>query len=178
MAACVALLRAINVGNRRIGMADLVRLAADLDLGRPKTILQAGSLAFDAGRASPAALETKLEAGIKDRFGIESEVMIRTRPEWRALIDGNPFAREAEADPSHLLIYSLKAAASAKGIAELAAWPGPERVASAGRDLYLVYPDGIGRSKLTAVRIDRVVGAAGTGRNWNTALKILAAMDG
>ena len=43
-----------------------------------------------------------------------------------------------------------------------------------GRQAYLVYPDGVGRSKLTVGVIERWLGSRGTGRNWNTVLKLQA----
>jgi uncharacterized protein (DUF1697 family) len=64
-------------------------------------------------------------------------------------------------------------------IADLrAAIVGHERIEAIGRDLFIVYPDGVGRSKLTTALIERKLGARrGTGRNWNTVLKIAAALD-
>ena len=41
-----------------------------------------------------------------------------------------------------------------------------------GRHAYIVYPDGIGRSRLTNKLIDSKLGTRGTGRNWNTVLKL------
>ncbi len=49
---------------------------------------------------------------------------------------------------------------------------GRERVRAKDRQLYLVYPDGIGRSKLTAAVIEKTLGTCGTARNWNTVLKL------
>ena len=67
---------------------------------------------------------------------------------------------------------------AAPGEAELAALksaiPGRERIEAHGRDLYIVYPDGIGRSKLTLALIERKLATRGTGRNWNTVLKLQA----
>jgi len=53
---------------------------------------------------------------------------------------------------------------------------GRETVKLVGQVLYLVYPDGIGESKLTAALIEKKLGVAGTARNWNTALKLAAAL--
>jgi uncharacterized protein (DUF1697 family) len=41
-----------------------------------------------------------------------------------------------------------------------------------GKQLYIVYPDGIGRSRLTNAIIEKTLGTSGTGRNWNTVLKL------
>jgi len=55
-----------------------------------------------------------------------------------------------------------------------AAIRGPELVRAQGKQLYLIYPAGIGRSKLTAALIEKHLGTRGTGRNWNTVLKLAA----
>jgi len=49
---------------------------------------------------------------------------------------------------------------------------GPEVVRANGRQAYIVYPGGIGRSKLTMARIESELGTRGTARNWNTILKL------
>jgi uncharacterized protein (DUF1697 family) len=43
-----------------------------------------------------------------------------------------------------------------------------------GRHLYIVYPAGIGKSRLTNVLIEKKLGIRGTARNWNTVLKLAA----
>jgi uncharacterized protein (DUF1697 family) len=49
---------------------------------------------------------------------------------------------------------------------------GREQVRVKGRQAYITYPDGIGRSKLTMAVIEKALGTRGTGRNWNTVLKL------
>jgi uncharacterized protein (DUF1697 family) len=49
---------------------------------------------------------------------------------------------------------------------------GREVVRANGREAYIVYPDGIGRSRLTTALIEKKFGTRGTARNWNTAVKI------
>ena len=69
----------------------------------------------------------------------------------------------------------MRQAPGAPAIAALrAAIPGRERVEARGREAYFVYPDGVGRSKLTPALIEKHFGGAGTARNWNTVLKLLA----
>jgi uncharacterized protein (DUF1697 family) len=43
-----------------------------------------------------------------------------------------------------------------------------------GRQAYITYPDGQGRSKLTSAMIDKHLGAGASGLNWNTVLKLQA----
>jgi uncharacterized protein (DUF1697 family) len=58
-----------------------------------------------------------------------------------------------------------------------AAIVGPEIVRADGRHLYIVYPVGIGKSRLTNVVIEKKLGIRGTARNWNTVLKLAALAD-
>lgn len=52
---------------------------------------------------------------------------------------------------------------------------GRETIAAEARQLYIIYPDGIGRSKLTTSFIEKRIATRGTGRNWNTLIKLAAA---
>ena len=71
----------------------------------------------------------------------------------------------------------LKDAPTAKQVTALqAAIAGREIVRAVSQQAYIVYPDGIGRSRVTNALIERNLGARGTGRNWNTVLKLAALM--
>lgn len=178
MALTIALLRAVNVGGRKLVMADLRALAADLGLGEPKTLLQSGNLVFDAGSETGAALEARLEAETERRLGLSADFLVRSGAEWVAALAANPFPEMAERDPAHLVVMPLKAAPRREAVAALqAAIVGREEVRSVGSELFVTYPDGIGEFKLTIGVIERRLGVRGTARNWNTATK-LAAMAG
>ena len=72
----------------------------------------------------------------------------------------------------------LKSAANAKDVkAVQAAMAGSEIIRGDGRQVYIVYPDGIGRSRLTNVLLEKKLGIRGTARNWNTVLKLAAFAD-
>jgi uncharacterized protein (DUF1697 family) len=171
----VALLRAINVGGRSsLAMADLRAVAEGLDFTNVKTLLQSGNLVFESKGKKAAALESALEAALKKR-GMETDFMIRRADELAAVIAANPFPKEAKSDPGHLVVMFLKDAPGAKAIVALqAAVKGREVIRHQGRELYIVYPDGIGRSKLTNAFIESRLGTRGTGRNWNTVTKLAA----
>ena len=171
----VALLRAVNVGGRRLPMADLRALAGELGLENATTLLQSGNLVFRSPSKSGAALERRCEAAAEERFGFATEFFVRTAPEWQQIVAGNPFPREAERDPGHLLVLLLKSAPSAAQASALdGAIRGREYVRVAGTHAYAVYPDGVGESKLTIGVIEAKLGCRVSGRNWNTALKLLA----
>ena len=51
---------------------------------------------------------------------------------------------------------------------------GPEILEIVDKQAYVIYPDGVGRSRLTNAAIEAKLGTRTTGRNWNTVLKIAA----
>jgi len=170
------LLRAVNLaGHNRLTMADLVRIATDAGFQDARTVLQSGNLVGRAPRASDEALERRLEAAIAKALGVETEIFVRTAEEWRAIIGANPFPKAAREDPAHLLMMALKHEPTATQVGALrAAIKGRETVEAIGRQAYLIYPDGVGQSKLTAAVIERHLGTRGTARNWNSVLRLAA----
>jgi uncharacterized protein (DUF1697 family) len=164
----VALLRAVNLGpHNKVAMVDLCRAFADAGMREARSLLQTGNVLL--------ALE---KAALRD-LGLQTDFFVRTSAEWEALVDANPFPKEAKSDPSHLVVMTLKAAPGAEAAAALQrAVKGRETTRVVGRHAFIVYPDGIGTSKLTVALIERALGTRGTGRNWNTVLKIAKLMDG
>jgi uncharacterized protein (DUF1697 family) len=172
---CIALLRAINLaGLNTVSMAELRELVTSLGLEDVTTLLQSGNVVFRSD-AMPDRLEQQLERASEKRFGARIEFFVRTAAEWKAMIAANPFPAEAKSDPGHLLAVALKSApAAAKVTALQKAIKGREVVRAKGRCAYIVYPDGVGRSKLTSALIEKTLGTRGTARNWNTVLKLAA----
>lgn len=170
----IALLRAINLGaHNAVPTADLRDLLTRLGFGDVRSLLQTGNLVFQSDGSAGAQLERLLEAEAKKRLRLETDFFVRSGQEWRAVIKRNPFPREAVRDPAHLLVMFLKDAPDAKTVKALqAAITGSEVVRAVGKQLYAVYPDGIGRSRLTNAVIEKKLGTRGTGRNWNTILKL------
>lgn len=172
----IALLRGINVGGRNtVAMSDLRDLFGDLGFAGAKSLLQSGNLVFKSDRRTGAALERLLELETAKRLGVSADYIIRSALEWAKIVARNPFPKEAKDDPSHLLVMFLKSAPPATSVNSLqAAIKGPESIRCDGRHLYVVYPAGIGRSKLSGTLIEQTLDSRGTARNWNTVLKLLA----
>ncbi|MFI4935692.1 MAG: DUF1697 domain-containing protein [Caulobacterales bacterium] len=172
----IALLRGVNVGGRQlVAMADLRAFLAALGFGEPRSLLQSGNLVFEADGVIGAALEALLEAEAERRLGLRTDFLVRSAADWAAIIAANPFPREAQADPAHLVVMPLKGAPGAEAVMALRqATLGREVIHAHGRELYIVYPDGVGTSKLTGQVIERKLGMRGTARNWNTTLKLAA----
>jgi uncharacterized protein (DUF1697 family) len=118
-------------------------------------------------------LERLLEREVNKRLALQTDFFVRNADEWTAVVSHNPFRDEARRDPAHLVVVFLKDAPDANQVNALgAAITGRERVGAHGKQAYIVYPDGIGRSRVTSGLIERKLTTRGTGRNWNTVLKI------
>lgn len=170
----IVLLRAVNVGGRSLAMAALRRLLVREGYAQVSTLGASGNAVVEASsNVGDAAIEARVEAALAG-VGLETAVLVRGVDEWTDVIARNPFVVEARDDPSHLVVTALRASPDAAAWARLrASIVGPERVAPGGRHAYIVYPDGIGRSKLTAIAVERHLGTVGTSRNWNTVTSLL-----
>lgn len=169
MTGYVALLRAVNVGGRGIlAMADLQALCSELGLGNVRTYIQSGNVVFESERPE-AALKRMLEAAITKRLGRAVQVLIRTAAELKAILEANPFP-DAQADQVGVIF--LPKPVRPTELAEIVI-QGREEVQAAGREVFVHYPDGMGRSKLKLP-----FATDGTTRNLNTVGKLLAMAGG
>jgi uncharacterized protein (DUF1697 family) len=164
MATQIALLRGINVGgHNKVAMADLRRILENLGFADVKSLLQSGNLVFTSERPADAALEQLLEAETATHLGVSADYIIRGAEEWKKIVARNPFPKEATTDPGHLIVVLLKTAPPAKNILALQKWTdGPEVIRGGGKQLYITYPAGIGRSKLTGALIEKKLGCRGS----------------
>ena len=176
----VALLRGINVGgHRNIAMADLRDLCEKLGFENPRTLLASGNLVFGRDNIPTDQLERGLEMEAARQLNLYTDFLVRSANDWQRVVESNPFFREAEQDPGHLLVMFLKRAPDASAMKALeSAVRGREVIGFAGTEAYITYPDGIGRSKLTNSLIESKLGMRGTGRNWNTVLKLAELLGG
>ncbi|HEX8241404.1 MAG TPA: DUF1697 domain-containing protein [Allosphingosinicella sp.] len=172
MARLIALLRAVNVGGRKLPMAELRALCGEIGWREVETYIQSGNLVFTApGQAE--ALEAKLEQAIEDRFGLDVPVIVRTAAQWADYVDANPFSEVAADEPNRLQLLVSKRTPepdAADKLMERAR--GGEIVKAAGGALWFHFPGGAGTSKLTPAAIDKAAGSASTARNWRTVLKL------
>ncbi|HYW15160.1 MAG TPA: DUF1697 domain-containing protein [Allosphingosinicella sp.] len=172
MARRIALLRAVNVGGRKLPMAELRALCGELGWEDVETYIQSGNVLFTAPGES-GEIESRLEAAIEDRFGMDVPVMVRTASQWAGYVSANPFPKAAEEEPNRLQILVSKQAPKADAAERLMerALAG-EAVAAAGGVLWFHFPAGVGTSKLTPAAIDKAAGSPSTSRNWRTVLKL------
>ena len=174
MTTYIGLLRAINLaGRNKVAMGELRDMLSRLGFEQPRSLLQSGNVLFQCRPRTAAQLEKILEDGLRTHCAVDTDFMVRTADEWRAIVERNPFPKEAARAPGYLLMFCLKDAPAAADVKALqAAIKGREVVRADGRQAYIVFPDGVGRSRLTSALIEKKLGTRGTGRNWNTVLKL------
>lgn len=177
----LVLLRAVNVGGRSaLPMADLRAAAADLGHADVATHLTTGNLLLAPGPGSPGTLGDLADAlttGLAERVGRPLALTVRTRAQVDDLVAANPYPGPAANDPAHLVVVFLDGPARADGRMDLSGY-GRERGTWRGSEGYVHYPDGIGRSKVTAGVLDRLAGRTGTARNWRTVLALQEKLAG
>ena len=172
----IILFRGMNTGGVRAPVAELRAMAADMGLANPRTLAASGNLVVESAVAA-AALEGDIEAAMKRCFGLEVAAMVRTPEQWAQLVAANPFPREAETHPAQVVAMVMKAglAPGALPAAQSLARDG-ERVEAVGGDLFFWFPHGQGGSDVFKKATPRMLGM-GTGRNWNTVLKLADMVD-
>lgn len=160
----IALLRAVNVGGTgKLPMKDLADLCTGLGFRNVRTYIQSGNVVFDSATAGKS-VRTRLEKALTARMGKRAEVIVRTGEELRAVLNENPFPH---AEPAKVGILFLSDGTARELMPGVDA-PGGEEVRPGTREIYIHFPDGMGRSKL------KIPGANGTMRNINTLGKLAA----
>ena len=150
-----------------------VELLTTLGMQGTQSVLQNGNVVFRTNLSKTAELERLLEDAADKRLGLRTDFFVRSARDWEGIIARNPFpdeaARESQSPPRNV---SQGHADRTAVTALQQAITGQEVVRVEGRQVYIVYPDGIGRSRLSNATIEKKLDTRGTGRNWNTILKL------
>jgi uncharacterized protein (DUF1697 family) len=172
MARQIALLRGINVGAKKVAMARLRELFAELGYADVKTYVNSGNVVFSGRKANAK----KIEAAIEAEYGFDVAVVIRTRDELAAVVAANPLREVASNASRYLVLFSGGGdidAAKAEGVK-----PGKgEQFAIVGSEAYLWLPHGVHASPLVKALNEKRLGVTLTGRNWRTVQKLLELAD-
>jgi uncharacterized protein (DUF1697 family) len=169
MTVFVALLRAVNVGGTgMLAMKDLSSLCTGLGFENVRTYIQSGNVVFKS-RFGRTRVLTALESALAAHMGKKIDVVLREASALRRVLEDNPFR---ELEPSKVTVAFCAMPVDQKAFAKVVG-PGGEQVVAAAHEIYVYYPDGMGRSKLKLPRTD----GATTVRNLNTVTKLVAIAD-
>jgi uncharacterized protein (DUF1697 family) len=175
MPVIIALLRGVNVlANNRMKMDELRGVCKSLKLKDPQTYIQSGNVIFATEEKDTLKLANKLEDAIEKKFGFRPAVVLRTTAEVRSVVAKNPFAGREDVAPNKLLVTFHAEDPGREAREKVLAIQGyPEELHFFGRELYIYFPEGMGRTKLPLASIQRIIKVPGTARNWNSVKKIL-----
>jgi uncharacterized protein (DUF1697 family) len=171
----VSLLRAVNVGGRKVPMAALRDLLERLGHDDVVTYLQSGNVVSRAGARSSGVVERAVSAAVTAEFGFDVDVLVRTPHQLRVVLDGNPFlpARGSRPDPKSLHVTFLARAPKATLVREIDGSAfAPDEFRVVGREVFLTCPGGYGRTKITNSWFERKLGVPATTRNWSTVTEL------
>jgi uncharacterized protein (DUF1697 family) len=169
----LALLRGVNVGGKnKLSMEALAKTFADHGCLDVRTYIQSGNVLFRAPARSIERLSTTIHEAIRDRFGLDVPVILRSLPELDAVVAGNPFLAAGD-DTAKLHVAFLAARPTAAQIAALDVNRSPpDAFRVVGREIYLRLPNGAGGTKLSNAYFDRVLATTSTMRNWRTVAEL------
>ena len=176
MTAYVALLRAVNVGGKnRVPMVELRAALSERGFEHVSTVLASGNVLFRSAEPELAAA-ARVGDAIEEAFGLRVGVVVRSSAELAAVYGRNPFiATGREVDPATLHVAFLSAHLATAAVATLDPNRSPpDTFVVDGREVYLSYPNGSGRSRLTLDYLERRLGTQGTARNWRTVERLAA----
>lgn len=161
----------MNTGGVRAPVGEQRAMAEAMGLKNPRTLLASGNLVVETDMDT-AALELAIEREMEQRFGLKIAAMARTPADWSRLIAANPFPEEAAGHPAKVVAMVMKAGIKDGALdACRALAAGGEAVEAIDDVLYFWFPNGQGESAIFKKATPKMLGM-GTGRNWNTVLKL------
>lgn len=175
MPVIICMLRGVNVGGHNLIKMDALRaLCESLDLQQAQTYVQSGNIVFKTKEKNLTRLAERIGSEILRNFKFRPEVILRTASDLRKVIARNPFANRRDIEPGKLLVSFLASDPGAEARQQfLRIEADPEELHIDGRELYIYFPNGQGRTKLSFPLIERTLNTPGTGRNWNTVTRLL-----
>ncbi|MGJ4745174.1 DUF1697 domain-containing protein [Leptospira sp. SA-E8] len=163
----ITLLRAVNVsGVNKIKMKDLAELFQGLGFQNVRTYIQSGNVVFETRSSKISELDKKIEEEIQKVFKLNISSITLEKKDLEKIIQSNPFRKKEE---KALYVMFMKEAPSIdlKEVLDPVKDKSEEYILS-GKYLYLYFPNGYGKTKLSNPFIERKLKVIATTRNWNT----------
>jgi uncharacterized protein (DUF1697 family) len=175
MPVLISMLRGVNLGpHNRIKMDALRALYESLKLKDSRTYVQSGNVIFRTNEKNHAQLSKTIQAAIEKKLGCSPAVILRTTDEMRKAVAASPFKHRKDLEPGKILVTFLNAQPPDGAQAALEAFKDyPEELHLKGRELYIYFPNGAGKSKLPWSSVEKFLKVNGTARNWNSVTKML-----
>jgi len=170
----VALIRGINVGRaKRVSMADLRSVVAELGYGDVRTLLNSGNLLFSSPPAAARHAAARIERSLEASLELQARVLVLTPADVATIVAENPLTGVAT-NPSRLMV-SVPFDSSHLGLLGPLVrrdWS-PEALAVGSGAAYVWCPDGMHDSHVVKA-VAGVLKDGVTTRNWATVEKLHA----
>ncbi|MDO7170854.1 DUF1697 domain-containing protein [Mariniflexile sp. AS56] len=168
----IALLRGINVGgHKKVPMAALRTLLSNSGFQNVQTYIQSGNVVFQSTEKINL-LENKIQELIRNHFGFEVPVIVKTDSQLQGIIDACPFSIEKKEASYFILLSTIPNSLLVKEIAEIAIEN--EEVIIKKDCLYFYSATGYGRTKFNMTTYERKLKVVGTSRNYKTMTKLVS----
>jgi uncharacterized protein (DUF1697 family) len=175
MQVLISMLRGVNLGpHNRIHMEALRAVYESLKFQTPRTYVQSGNVIFRSKEKNSPQLAKKIQVAIEKKCGCSPQVILRTTQEMQEAVRNSPFASRPQLEPGKILVTFLSAEPPAEAhttIASLKSYP--EELHLKGRELYIYFPNGAGKTKLPWSSVEKLLKVTGTARNWNSVTNLL-----
>jgi uncharacterized protein (DUF1697 family) len=158
----LALLRGVNVGGRKLPMADLRATFDTLGHSAVRTYIQSGNVVFTAKAGSQEKVRAAIEKAIERDSGLDVTVLLRTPAEMSSVLKRNPFGAQA-----YVTVLADKPAAKLVATIERDKYA-PDEFVVDGREVFLRCPNGYGNTKINNALFERKLATRATTRNYNT----------
>lgn len=170
----IALLRGVNVsGQKKMPMADLRVALEKLNFRNVRTYIQSGNVVFGSTDTDKDILEKKIKDGIRDVFGFDVPVLVKSKSDFERVIVQNPYTDKEAIEKKQVYFVLLKNT------------PAPELVKAFQNEayenekffvsedcVYLFCQTGYGKAKLNNNLIERKLKVEATTRNYRTMMKL------
>ena len=174
MSRFAVLLRGVNVGKaNRVPMAEFRAMLEALGHSDVKTLLNSGNAVFTSTRRSADKLAEEIGAGLAERFGVTTPVIVKSARELQAIVNGNPIV-PPEVEHARFLVAFAMAPDWLTALESLRPLLSPgERLAVTQHAAYLHCANGLLESQAGEALLGKV-GKGVTSRNWGTVIKLAA----
>lgn len=169
----IVLLKGINVGgHKKVLMAELRELLSNTNFQNVQTYIQSGNLILESPEKDVKKLKLHMQNAIKNHFGFEISVLIKTPKEFQQIFNACPFPKDIK-QLSYFVILDDAPNKDLLNDASVKIYDG-ELYEIINDCIYFYFEKGFGQSKFNINFFERKLKTIGTARNFKTMVKLLS----
>ena len=170
MSRYVALLRGINVsGQKKILMKDLATYCRDIGLKQVETYVQSGNLVFSSDKKDLPMIREGIEEMIRDNYNFDVPVVVIDVSYLKSVISENPFPDQYPGEEKAFFVAFLYEKPDPDLVSLLDEVKVAGEFFSMGTNcIYMYFPNGVGKARLSNNYFERKLKTRATTRNWKT----------